>query len=183
MLAWLDRECPLPRHPGRGVYLPVLCLSSRPFTLALGSPAIFSCAHLCQFCPPVIRGFLPLSSLSLHFPPACSWMHAGTDDRWQGQMGGYMRGTGSFIANVPFSGAGVTFGLMASFLVASTYRAWKVLRDQACPDSSSSHLAAPPPGSVHVCCSCPVRQSVLLSLIYLFFCGGVGGDFMQHKGS
>ena len=68
---------------------------------------------------------------------------AGTDDRWQGQMGGYMCGTGSFIANVPFSGAGVTFGLMASFLVASTYRAWKVLRDQACPDSSSSHLAAP----------------------------------------
>ena len=68
-------------------------------------------------------------------------------------------GTGSLIANVPFSDAGVTFGLTASFLAA--YRARKVLRDQACPDSSASHFAALPPGSVHVPCSCPVRSAHL----------------------
>ena len=70
-----------------------------------------------------------------------------------------MCGTGSLIANVPLSDAGVTFGLRASFLVA--YRARKVLHDQACPDSSASHFAAPPPGSVHVLCSCPIRSASL----------------------
>ena len=78
------------------------------------------------------------------------------------------------IANVPFSDAGVTSGLMASFLVASTYRAWKAVRDQACPDSSSSHFAAPPPGSVHVRCSCPVHSAHLCSFHwFIFFRGGI----------
>jgi len=76
------------------------------------------------------------------------------------------------IANVPFSDAGVTTGLMASFLVASTYRAWKALRDQACPDSSSSDFAAPRPGSVHVRCSCPVRSAHLCSFHWFILGGG-----------
>lgn len=142
------------------------CLLSCPLAFHLvpspglsWSPAIFFCAHLCQLRPPVILDFPPLSSLSLHLPSACSWMDAGTDDRWHGQMDGWMCGTGSLIANVPFSDAGVTFGLTASFLAA--YRARKVLRDQACPDSSASHFAALPPGSVHVPCSCPVRSAHL----------------------
>ena len=76
--------------------------------------------------------------------------------------------TGSFIANVLFSDAGMIFGLMASVSGCLHLRAWKVLLDQASPDCSLSHFAAPLQGLWT--CACPAPSAHLSSFYFILFC-------------